>query len=418
MLSGRAGQGGGLYLFGILIPVIVFWKVITVDRRFARNLGIAILSCYFIYPVIDIFINFFDSHTTSLVGELKWSKVIRSLFSSSFGITGVFCLIFSFKSKQEVVPRKPDIDVWDIFLRSLSIATVILIIFSLVQLTTGYHYSEMVAYRPDRVMGNGFYRLTGFSSHPIAFAGFSLTLFAFFWTLFWNHSFQNGLNKLESRLTLFLSLSYFILAIGSGSRIAALLALGFLLLIPWLSPVLDKKKKLTLTAVGLIAFLGLAFATGILDRFKEIFSASITGGLGERVFFWEVHWKAFLESPIYGHGHYFLNEMRPILYEKYGFGSLDKKYNAHNLYLETLAAGGVVASLVILAFFSRAVIYWRTCLKKSSQSYFFKPWLMALTIQLCFGLTQNSLYDSAVMLTFITLSWMIFWQGILSKNPR
>jgi O-antigen ligase len=70
----------------------------------------------------------------------------------------------------------------------------------------------------------------------------------------------------------------------------------------------------------------------------------------DRVIFWKINWQLFLQDPWLGSG---LGQYQSRLLDTYlqaGYTSLERKYNAHNIYLQTFADGGVLGgiSLVLL----------------------------------------------------------------------
>jgi O-antigen ligase len=147
-------------------------------------------------------------------------------------------------------------------------------------------------------------------------------------------------------------------------------------------------------ALGVIVVLGLA--VGLTDnpmreRFLRTATETNYGGKSDypddRLAFWHVHWVMFSERPLIGHGENITTAYRTPYYEKLGLGGLERKFEAHNLYLQILVNTGIVGLALYLTWFGWALRRAWTV----SRAVF-----TALVVYALASLTQNSFQDSEV----------------------
>lgn len=414
-MTARVGQQGGMYLFQFLIPLcLAVWS--KQHRNAIFRLGVGALCLYFTFDLIDLV------HWAAS----GWSYTIpldvltKSKFSSILGGSGIWFLVIGCIG----VGRTSGVDVsqrfflaW--FIDGLAAGSVALLFFGLFQFFTGFDFSAVASYRPDRLLDGGFHRIAGMSSHPLSLAGLSLGLMVFCGALsmrVW------PLRGLESEMTLGqrfgLSIStrlllaagaHGLLVVLSGSRTATALALlfgsffgGFLLRKYW------RKVTVRLVAVVIFVFLGAAvYRVGFVGRVTELFSSQ-TGG-DQRLIFWGLHWKMFTDHIWIGHGRYYLESVaRDAYYATLYPGSHVQRYNAHNVYLEVLAMGGMIGSLLIVLF---GILFMKrvramTLLGGPMSQALWLPWCLALVANALHGMTQNTFFDSAVLAPYMYVVWL------------
>ena len=112
----------------------------------------------------------------------------------------------------------------------------------------------------------------------------------------------------------------------------------------------------------------------------------------DRFAFWHVHWNMVKERPLTGHGFTLDTSYRLPYYQAIGLKDFSKPYEAHNMFLQILANGGLIALAWFLVWLSWYIWY---ALKQSN------PLLRAVGRQTfasfsLVGLTQNAFQDSSV----------------------
>ena len=117
-----------------------------------------------------------------------------------------------------------------------------------------------------------------------------------------------------------------------------------------------------------------------------------------RLVFWDVHWQMFQDHPVLGVGYTQKKIKATEYYEKMGYESLERKYSAHNIYLQTLADSGIVGLLSIITIFSSLGLVGIQILRK------WKSPLLGIIVTSTFlaGMMQNILRDSE----FLTALWV------------
>jgi O-antigen ligase len=145
--------------------------------------------------------------------------------------------------------------------------------------------------------------------------------------------------------------------------------------------------------------LGLWFVPNpFVERFLSTFSNQnqerIDTYYFDRIAFWHAHWEMIKEKPLLGHGIDLNPEYRIPYYDKIGLHDLERKYEAHNMFIQILANGGIVGLLFFL-------LWLCSIFKKITSLQSFDPWAsrvatQTLCVWLLASLTQNSFQDSVV----------------------
>lgn len=177
--------------------------------------------------------------------------------------------------------------------------------------------------------------------------------------------------------------------------------------------------KFMLGGVAVALLLGAAlYTSGLVGRAAH-FVQSLGGASGHsesaRFAFWKVHWQMFLDSPWFGIGHAQTQntEIRDAYFQALGLENMERKMNAHQFFIQTLADVGVCGSLALGGLFLFLLLRLRKGLQAPAvdQSLVFRGqpliWLallLALLANGLHGLSQNTFFDASV--TVIYLGWM------------
>lgn len=260
----------------------------------------------------------------------------------------------------------------------------------------------------------GVYRGSGFMGHPLTLA-YNALIFS---GLTFGHSLWLwSSRRREAYAWLGLTACLIAILVLSGSRfpigIACVLLSGGLLLhvlrnsgqrlrILWLIPL-----TLVLSVLG---FLLLTLIDPSLSgRFAELSQQSQTREYSfDRLVFWQIHWSIFLDHPWFGSGFSQYDTVLLDAYYRSGFALLERKYNAHNIYLQTLAELGLLGMLALLVFIGNFLrLAWRFW-----SSWRHMGWLLLVLGLVSGGLLQNVLRDSEFLFACwfslgLCLSWLI-----------
>jgi O-antigen ligase len=167
------------------------------------------------------------------------------------------------------------------------------------------------------------------------------------------------------------------------------------------------------TSLTVVLLLGAITDNPVRARFVKTISGNFdrqSDYLDDRVAFWHVHWEMFKDRPIVGHGVNLDTAYRLPWYEELGLGDFTKKYEAHNMYLQTAVNGGVFGLGLFLwwygIFLKRA---YRS--RKTYQGDMMLQTMGALSIA---GLMQNAFQDSEVRFGVIIMVTMF----LLKERPQ
>lgn len=409
-MTGKAPQSFFLYVCSIILPFLCLRNQLVLDRSL-RKVGLFLVISVLVCPTFNLI--HFLSPPIDLQSIRSFSGLFKTEFTSAIGVSGLLMLAIagSFSASSPDLGHEPirARKMFLYFLYGAVIGGTVLWFFCLVQMLTGYHFAKIAAYRVDRMLPNGFFRVTGYGTHPILFAGASLAMFSFFWSYLWNST-KDLMDKKALWILVWLCFVLFSATLASGSRGASLIAVCLSLGVIMWSKMFSLKKRLTFSCLVLLLCAGLVLGSGLHYRIEEIFTASIVGGLGERKYFWQAYWELIQQAPLLGHGPFWLDEgVREAAYVQSDLAHLPRKYQAHNIYLEILASCGLVGFMILVGLGWGA---FRT-LKSVKVFAVSSPVLSAAHVAfgsvLLFGLIQNTLFDTPVMLCLVGVYWMAFW---------
>jgi O-antigen ligase len=152
-----------------------------------------------------------------------------------------------------------------------------------------------------------------------------------------------------------------------------------------------------------------------MGRFTEIFNAD--GALYERMprlAFWKVHLAMFLDHPVFGVGLTDIKAITADYYQNAGFASLERKYAAHNVYLQTLADSGILGLSGLFALLTGSFLAGRLIVRsakangKAYKAQLGFGWQVLVVAVALSGLMQNNLRDSEhVMALWLAMAAML-----------
>lgn len=425
IMTARTGQQGGIYLFLFLVPMFAgaYKKEANADLFRA---GFIFFLLYVVFALFDIVHWAFGGESYHLHGNI----LIKGKLSSLLGCTGVLWMLLG----KKVLPRKSSLAIdanhlfacfWD----GVWLGSILLLGLGVVQILTGFDFVFANAYRPDRLMASGLYRATGLSNHPLSLAGMSLGVMTLAATLGlsstnWQTALSGfGVLPSQSRVISWrvkfasVAICHGALVFLSGSRTPSAIALAIGLMTLGLVAWRQRSNLLIQLMAGLtlvVAGLGI-WKLGVATRFAEALQSGMGGD--QRVYFWKAHWAMFLEHPWIGFGRHYLETVaRDRAFESLFPGQQIVHYNAHNLYLEVLAMGGLFGGAVLVGLFSLLAVRLRTISRCSDLGpALYQALFWAFMANLVHGLTQNSLFDSAAIAPYVYASWllalMMLWQA-------
>jgi O-antigen ligase len=436
-------QGVAFYiLLGVLFSLTCHasWKV--------KILFLKLSACLFSFYIIFVFSNFLSLlYPTSLWNEylqnqsslinfyklqnstqalnLKYSIFKENRVSSAFlACSVVFLSLIFFKSKIQDTSLKTQKN-FSINLKTVVYIFSVFSVFLLCQFIFGLDLKRgFQSFLPPeyRQLG-GFYRVLGFYGHPLSLASVGLALGT---CCYWKMTDRLFLNWKASQQWLFLGvLGVFITALTGGrTSLAICIFLVFSAFILHFYSFLKYKKQASvkILALVLLPFLFLKQLGQILLWLKKTFlgrfqfpSENVLSSQPDRFKFWEIHWKLFLDSPWFGQGSGALeNGLRTFAYHKYGHERLKDKFNAHNIFLESLATVGLLGSMVLLVASLFSLFYLTKIIQhnnqKETKNYFWKTFAflsISFMVNLVHGFTQNTYFDSNV--SYFYLNCMLIY---------
>jgi len=292
----------------------------------------------------------------------------------------------------------------------LAISCVFFFFYFAYQHLTGFDFRASQSYLPNMRFPGGNYRIQGFSGHPLTIAGISLSLVGFSSTLF-KTAFISGSRNQAPLLIILLTNLFFLFA--SGGRTALFIALAWLFMLA----ILGAKNYLRWRVIFMIG-IALILASGSLvlfssvgQRYLEIFSQG--GNVPNRFTFWRVHWQMFLDSPIWGQGYSHLSKgVRIMYYDAMGYREFPEKFNAHNIFFETLSNIGALGSVILIFLLSRTYFLLKQiCSSSRNSTSLFHALTAASALNVVHGFTQNVFFDSGVTVVLMCLVWILVWSA-------
>lgn len=236
-------------------------------------------------------------------------------------------------------------------------------------------------------------RPQGFYSHPLtlAYAALILWPFALFFTTEHSKNILAWLTSVSLGAIIFLSESR--TAIATAALIAPIQ-------IFFMSSA--KRKMIWLGAFMVGGLVIVVTPNRISERIRGTIEGTedrTTDYPDDRLGFWHAHWEMIKEKPLLGHGSGLNTAYRTPYYERIGLADMTKKYEAHNVYIQLLANGGVVGLLLFLLW-TRSIF---EIFLKISEKRFRGAFMLSLGGLLFASLTQNSFQDAEVRNTLLVV---------------
>ena len=391
-------QQAGIFFFCILIPFLASGGLPSSSAKEFRRLSFCLFIVWLVFPANNLFQFYLDSQPFLFSKEIFRSHLPTTVLLSSIGL---FCGSY-FPCRKETSSQV----VVKSFLNGLFYATLIYFSYCFLQFITGFSYNQPGLQLSDaQKMTNGFFRIGGFYGHPLSLAAVCVFLFLFIGHLALQASKFSEMKQFRNKLFV-VSACHFVLCFMSGSRAAGVLAfLGLLFLIQ------RTKKMSTLMWCLCFAFgLGSLYVSGILSRLLEMTAEHRTV---YRFVFWKAHLQMIMDAPILGHGSF---QMKEFVRDLYYHTSFIRKYNAHNLYLQTLSEVGIFGFMVIVVcsfvgFKSLRRVFQNTHFANS----LFQSSFLAVGATLLFSLFQNVFFDAQFVAVFLGIFWFSVWVASLEK---
>lgn len=261
------------------------------------------------------------------------------------------------------------------------------------------------------------YRMSGTTFRPNGFTGHPLTL-----------GYCAGLMAIVGLANMFPSkvratwdrhwswlfaLSFVTLILSQTRWPLAIVALFFVIMV-----VKYSFAKTTLRQKGFVAMV-LALSLGLgwwvsKDRFADILDDGRP--LQERIprlVFWEVHWQMFKDQPLLGVGYPNRAQARVAYYNQAGYQNSEKKYAAHNLFLQVLADSGIVGLLGLCLLLVPHLVW---CMRLDLPSH--RSFLLLLAAVGFFSLMQNTLRDSEFVHTYWIALGLLLWEANTTQQQQ
>lgn len=421
---GAAGQGMGLYVFGLVVPLAWFLKNGVIDDITAlriRLIGRCLLGLHLTFVAANLLGRVFapaDWPEGALAATRETFRFyFESRFSSSFFVTGLFLSVFPKRASSQAPAA---FDPFSLFVRSLAAATALISAYVLFQRYTGFDMrSPGHLLLPEHKISENVYRAFGFYGHPLSLSAVGLCYFTFAWWL-WLVALKRSSAKLYKvrRELLFIALAGAGLVLAGGGRTALLVMLG-------IGAILGLRAHHAVVRKHIVAFLlsGLVAAGlavyAVLPRFLDFLAKD--GGavaLPDRVVFWKIHWALFLDRPLFGQGNAWLDAFRRTqFYNALGYESFRDKYNAHNVFLETLASTGVIGFLLVAFFGWKLKQELNKVLDASEELRAYSAAFgAAIVANLVHGFTQGTFFDTNVSTVYLGLLLAGVWSALVLRQ--
>lgn len=434
MFGGAFLQGFGFYVIALILPFLMIIPHLknankTGSTGALNRLSWLFVGIFFVFPIFNA-ISYWIAplkYESSAWEPLRY--LLRSPISSVVGGSGLAFIILIHLNKciKRNVWKYSYLDSYKFFSIGIALASLVLFGYVVYQHLTGFDYRETDHFLDHaKRLSSGNYRTLGFYGHPLSLASVALGMLAFYWFMVWQRT-DHAIRSSWYHRRIFngcLAICHLLILIMAGGRAPLVVGFLMLLLIPFLVSVSKKERFWRNLSVGLSGFvvLVLVYLFNLHLRFLELTSGLNSDSL-DRIKFWYIHWKMFLDRPWFGHGYVWLKErIRDEYYIAYGFESLARKYNAHNFYLECLANLGVLGSLTLLTGFLVALRMVAKIIAYDEESkLLFKAWLVALVANAVHGLTQNTFFDSNLIYVYWSLLWFIIWnskKGYLTNDKN
>ncbi|MES2745360.1 MAG: O-antigen ligase family protein [Bdellovibrionota bacterium] len=253
------------------------------------------------------------------------------------------------------------------------------------------------------------YRVSGWMDHPLTFA-FNLMLVALISVAECFYVFKRGFQK-EAYLWAAQAGLLLTLLLLTDSRFP--IALTFALI---LCAAIWEFPKFRIPAISFLFVLLIAGALTLpnlspekIGRWGELVNSNQPlEQRFDRLIFWKINWQLFEESPWTGTGLKAYDGRLLDTYLSAGYTNLERKYNAHNIYLQTLADTGALGGLG-LSFLLIGLGRLAFRVKRRFEHIALPLIVMATLFS---GLVQNNLRDTEYLFALwisvgLSLSWLI-----------
>ncbi|MFK7872652.1 MAG: O-antigen ligase family protein [Oligoflexales bacterium] len=280
-------------------------------------------------------------------------------------------------------------------------------------LTTGAIFLSLVVINQYcfgwRIQGTEFipseFRPRGFFSHPLNLAYSTL--------IGWPLALSLWFRKKDLRNTLFLFAVTTILALTMSRTVQAVaLCAGVWTLLTLVTP--SSRKKVLIGGLLLTSII-LITPNPIGQKFIETWTIGLdrhSHYTFDRIAFWDVHWHMFQEQPLIGHGTLQNNQTRLPWYALRGLPNFSKPYPAHNMYLQFLVEGGLIAGSLFLLWIASIYRDISKIVNFNHKNICFITW----TSFVFAAMTQNAFQDSTVRLCLSLLLCFIALTLKYQKN--
>lgn len=239
-------------------------------------------------------------------------------------------------------------------------------------------------------------------SHPLTLAYIVLLYVPLALAMFMRHP--------RSKPWLLAVISLGVLLIASASRTVQ--AVVFLMLLLWSIFFLRGRLRavLLLAAMAFVAVMSLTdnpvrqrflnTASQTEDRQQDLYA-------DDRLAFWAAHWEMVKERPLIGHGLSYKQDYLTRYYAVKGLGNFEKKYQAHNMYLQLLVNTGVTGLLFWLGRLAVTVsAAWLLIRRRDVLGWAAMGSIVCMALA---GITQNAFQDSAVRFHWAALEGLLIW---------
>lgn len=244
-------------------------------------------------------------------------------------------------------------------------------------------------------------RAQGFYSHPLTLAYASLV------TVPW------ALHQIFSRPRRwrswgFLAGSTALVMLSQSRTVQAVYLILFLFFC--LASLHGRRRWLTLAACCVLGASAMIIPNPFTWKFRQTFTEQGVDRHSpyrdDRLAFWKIHGDMVRERPLLGHGADLDTAYRAPYYTANGLENFTKKYEAHNMYLQVAANGGLVAlGIWILWMWGEISIILRSLSQIALQRVLLATWAAYLVA----GLTQNAFQDGEVrfaMTLLVGVAWL------------
>jgi O-antigen ligase len=139
----------------------------------------------------------------------------------------------------------------------------------------------------------------------------------------------------------------------------------------------------------------------LLDQGSNV---TYKGYSDHRLVFWDIYTDMIKDKPAFGHGPKLTSAYHVPYYEARGFSDFEKKYSAHNQYLQVAGSSGLIG----LAFFlSWIILCYKIVIRHINDPFLKLVSIQTMTGFFLAGITQNAFQDAevrqALMLFFIAI---------------